>query len=358
MDPGFLESVIFPRMGRQRTKNLHLPRGMRLRKGRYYFDTQAKPRREVPLGADYAAALVKMGELLGDPRILSGNTAPTFGMAWDRYKKEVLPTKAPRTQADNMDEAKHLLAAFKDGPLCLIKPLHVRQYLDTRGKAARTRANREKALLSHVFNMARAWGYTDAPNPCAGIKGFPEPGRDKYVEEAEFRAVYAQACIPVRNAMDLAYLTGQRPADVLKTTAADVQDGHLRVTQGKTGKRLRIALEGRLGALVETLRPHQREGVVISLHLIRNEDEQPLTYSTLAQRFQNIRAEAIAEAMKNGQHALAASLKTFQFRDLRAKAGSDMDDLKSAQDLLGHESASMTETYIRARQGAKVRPVK
>ena len=39
-----------------------------------------------------------------------------------------------------------------------IKPYDVREYLDKRGQAAKTRANREKALLSHVFNKAREWG--------------------------------------------------------------------------------------------------------------------------------------------------------------------------------------------------------
>lgn len=355
MDTGLQQSAIIRSVGRKRTKNLHMPPHMRERKGRYYYDTQAKPRKEIPLGADYGAALVKWAELEGG-KILPANTSPTFGMAWERYKKDVLPGKAPRTQKDNEDEAEHLLKVFKDAPLAQIKPSHVRGYLDARGKVAKVRANREKALLSHVFNMARGWDYTTAPNPCAGIKGFREDGRDKYVEESEFRAVYALSCVPVRNAMDLAYLTGQRPADVLKTTVADVKDGHLMVVQGKTGKKLRITLEGKLGRLVETLMP-PKTGKVVSMHLIRNEDEQPLTYSALSQRFQDIRAAAISKAIETGQHALAASLKTFQFRDLRAKAGSDLPDLKSAKDLLGHETIAMTEHYVRARRGAKVRPV-
>lgn len=346
-----------PAMGRTRTKNLHLPPHMRVRKGRYYYDTQAKPRREIPLGADYGTALVKWAELEGG-KSLPANTQPTFGMAWERYKKDVLPGKAPRTQTGNMDEAEHLLKVFKDGPLAMIKPSHVRGYLDTRGKVAQVRANRERALLSHIFNCARAWGYTDAPNPCAGIKGFSEPGRDKYVEEAEFRAVYAQACVPVRNAMDLAYLTGQRPADVLKATSADVQDGCLRVTQGKTGAKIRIALEGDLGRLVTTLMPRPTKGRVVSLHLIRNEDEQHLTYSAMTQRFSTIRAEAITVAVDDGLPALAASLRSFQFRDLRARAATDIEDIHSAQGLLAHAQVSMTQQYRRLRLGARVKPVK
>jgi hypothetical protein len=93
-------------------------------------------------------------------------------------------------------------------------------------------------------------------------------------------------------------------------------------------------------------------GQVDALHLVRNEDEQHLTYSAMTQRFANAREAAIAEALEQGQQALAASLKEFQFRGLRAKAGSDLPSLKDAKDLLGHESGNMTEHYGRARVGA------
>jgi integrase len=43
--------------------------------------------------------------------------------------------------------------------------------------------------------------------------------------------------------MDLAYLTGQRPSDVLPMRKDDVEGIYLLVSQGKTGKRLRIVLE-------------------------------------------------------------------------------------------------------------------
>ena len=56
-------------------------------------------------------------------------------------------------------------------------------------KDAPVRANREKALFSHIFNKAREWGYTAAPNPCAGVKGFTERGRDAYIEDVTYGRV-------------------------------------------------------------------------------------------------------------------------------------------------------------------------
>lgn len=54
--------------------------------------------------------------------------------------------------------------------------------------------------------------------------------------------MYEQAGQDLRDAMDLAYLTGQRAADVLKASINDLNNDYLMVGQGKTEKRLRIRL--------------------------------------------------------------------------------------------------------------------
>jgi len=75
------------------------------------------------------------------------------------------------------------------GPLEAIEPKHVVQYLRYRSKTAKVRANREKALLNAIWNFARQSGYTSLANPCAGIKGNKETGRDTYVEDEMFADV-------------------------------------------------------------------------------------------------------------------------------------------------------------------------
>ena len=56
------------------------------------------------------------------------------------------------------------------------------------------------------------------------------------------------------------------------------------------------------------------------------------------------------------------SIRQFQFRDLRAKGGTDKvaadGDVRSAQKLLGHGSQKTTEIYIRQRRGESVNPTK
>lgn len=229
-------------------------------------------------------------------------------------------------------------------------------YLDWRGQTAKVRANREKALFSHIWNMAMSWGLTDKPNPCAGIKGFTEAGRDIYIEDAVLNAVWKAADIALRDALDLAYLTGQRPADTLAMRVTDIRDGALVVQQGKTGKKLRIDVTGELSDLIERVKERKEGHKIHTLALICTETGHALTEGALRSRFDKAR---IAAAKAHPE--LKESIQAFQFRDLRAKAGTDKADtggMREAQMQLGHESMAMTEHYVRSRKGQKVSPTR
>jgi integrase len=253
------------------------------------------------------------------------------------------PAIAPSKKADRSDPlaVPTLTAVFGKVLIESIKPFHVRQYLDKRGQQARSRANREKALLSHVFNKAREWGYTDAPNPCQGVKGFTEACRDRYVTDGEFAAVRKAAHPTVQDAMDLALLTGQRPADVLKIRREDLRDGALWIVQNKTGVNRAIEVTGELRQVIEriTLRHCKRQGPC----LIQDENGQPISRFTLRSRFDKARKVAGVN---------------FQFRDIRAKTATDTGDLAHSQSLLGHKKRDMTEHHVRRHSGQRVKPLR
>jgi integrase len=325
-------------MGRKRQKNHSLPPRMHEKGGRFYHVGTSLPRKWTPLGSDLNEARRKWADIEAEP-VQDDDRA--FSVVVRRYLREVIPTKAPRTRSDNMKELENLKAVFGDMPVDSITPVHVRQYLDIRSETAKVRANREKALLSHVYNKAREWGYTNAPNPCAGVRGFRESGRDIYVTDEAFRAVYAVAHPTLQDAMDLAYLTGQRPADVLKVKRADIRDDHVHVVQNKTGKHLRIAIEGELKVVIERIIARRRK--MTGANLLQNDDGTPVSPFELRSRFDKARQLAGV---------------SFQFRDIRAKAASDTGDLAHSQKLLGHQSRNMTEHYVRSRIGERVRPVR
>lgn len=342
-------------MGRLPKNPKAIPR-LRVRKQRsgkvhYYYDCGGKPRKEIPLGCDYGLAIKQWAELEKTNDTKSPEVI-TFRYVANAYRAEVIPTKAPRTQVDNIAELAKLLEFFDDppGPLDVIQPLHIRQFLNWRGKTATSRANREKALFSAIWNWARDKGYTALANPCAGIKGFIEKGRDVYVDDATYKAVWNAADEPLRDAMDLAYLTGQRPSDILKMQETDIRDGALEVAQLKTSAKLRITLSPDLLAVIERIKLRKRGHAVRNMRLVVNERGQPMRLQVLQTRFEKARAKAGIEK------------SSLQFRDLRAKAATDKadssGDIRQAQKQLGHTTVGMTEQYVRNRRGEKVNPTK
>lgn len=74
-------------------------------------------------------------------------------------------------------------------------------------------------------------------------------------------------------------------------------------------------------------------------------------------RFDDARKAAITKALENEDAQLAASIRQFQFRDIRPKAASEIDDLGDASRLLGHTDKRITETVYR-RVGEIVKPTR
>lgn len=366
-------------MGRKPSRWVNLPKGMRARpRGllvHYYLDTGAKPRKEIPLGSDYILAVQKWAELTSGKKPPAGHS--TFPHVLEAYWKHVIPTKAPRTQKDNEAEKAWLLKFFGDppAPLDSIEPTNIKQYQRwrcneakaaaeaknaARAKAGRplveisprigqVRANREKALFSHVWNFARGEGYTKKSNPCAGIKDFTEHARGVYVDDPLMAAVMAKSAKPLQFAMRLALLTGQRPGDVIRMSETAIKGPNLLIKQGKTGAKLRMAIVGDLAELLKEIRTFKASLNVHALPLLVDETGVPLSMNALRNRFDDAR------------EAAGIDKKLFQFRDLRAKAATEADDAdgtRTAQALLGHTTETMTADYIRHTAGKKVQPLR
>lgn len=313
--------------------------------GYYYNGRDADGRRkEIPLGGDLAEAKKKWAELEGKPvaRVI------TMGAVFERYIREVIPEKSAGTQQNQIYCIKPLMRVFRDAPLDQILPSHIAQYRDFRIKKSTT-TRTEMAIFSHAFDYAREWGYTDRENPCRGVKKPILKPRDFYADKAVWDAVYKQAVPELRDAMDLAYLTGQRPGDVLKMQHSDIQAGALVLKQQKTGKKLRILLEG---TELEKVIMRIRQKKIISVFLVSTEKGVKLSMAMLKTRWKIAREKA-AQAFPE----LAEKIRQFQFRDIRAKAASDIKDLKDATALLGHTEQQLTEKVYR-RLGKTARPTR
>lgn len=334
-------------MGRKPTVQLNLPNRMRARRQKsgtiyYYYDLGGTPRKEKPLGSDYVLAVQQWAELNMSPAPIR----PTVGYAIIRYlSSATYAALSSGTQADYKFAIDKIQAAFGDAPLDDVEPAHLNLYLQKRGAESIHRAQREVAVLGMIFRFARSIGLTkNDPKEAITLKKMPGR-RGVYISDEMLEAVYSKASIDLKEAMDLAYYIGQRPADVLAMSKINIKDGILEYRQAKTGMPQRIAITGQLDDLLKRIEQRKASHPIHSLYLLVDESGQKMTKHKLRARFEKAREEA------------GIAGKDFQFRDLRSKSGSDLKDqqgIESAQALLGHTSVTMTEHYTNRRRGAVI----
>lgn len=327
-------------MGRRRTRDFDLPPLMIRRRGRFYYGRQ-----QIALGADFPAALRKYVE------VHTGHSpAGTFGDAADAYRKAEDGLKAcrPSTQREYERQLAVLIGSFGKMHVDRILPMHVRAFMrevakkqvDAKGRVTGGPiiATRMKALLSLVINFARENGIAHGANPCAGIRG-KKSARDVEVTDAMLAPVLKACVCPVtRDYVETLFRTGA-DAGVAAVWRRDAIVGdELVVQRTKTGAKVRIAIVGPLKAILER-RLAERVG---NVYLFARQDGEPIGLQVLRRRFIDARTKA-------GQ--------SFWLKDLRAKAATDADDLRAAQDLLGHAQESTTALYRRKRAGVKAKPI-
>lgn len=302
----------------------------------YIRSTVDGKRKKINLGHDYDIALEKYEEIVN-----TGSLIPKkLEQVWDHYRKTDFLDRPISTQKDYERCWNMIKNVLGPVPMISIKPMHIKQYITAR--TGKVRANREKAIISILFNHSREHGFFDGANPCAGIKGNKEYGRDKYIEKWEFEEIYNCGDAELQDAMDLMLYTGQRVSDVLKMKRSDIKDDVLSIKTGKTQARIGIIIEGEFKQTIDRLLNKQSK--ITSLYLVSNDKGQKVALSTLEDKF--------------GKARKLAGYKPFeiQMRDIRAKNASD-DTLEQANIRLTHTTTNMTDKYRRKRKGAVVRPL-
>lgn len=324
----------------------------------YYYECprdEAGKRKAIALGTDLVQAKLKWAELEGlkreaaplDPADTSVRAIHTRYTAW-----AAIPAQSglePRTLRDRDRYWKSLDPVFGSVPIDALRPEHMLQYFDAR--SSKVSAKKEIKFLSVVCNWARSRGFMTAPNPVAGVtrQMKVKETRDIYVTDDMLALVYKHADPIIQDALDLAYLTGQRPADVLKMRWSQVAEGALWVQQGKTKQKLRIDIAGELALLLDRIKARGLIGMTI---LADPKGQALKAFGYFRSHFDKARAAAAKEAGE-----LGIEFVRFQFRDLRAKAASDIESMAQARKLLGHATEEMTRHYVRTRVGERVSPI-
>lgn len=316
-------------MGRTRTTRRDLPRRMYFHHGAYSFRTPDGKR--IHLGRELPVAMRAYADLV-QPSIGRQN----IGAIMDAYLREKVPDKKPRTQADYIDAIARLRPVFGAMWPEDLRPKHVYQYL--RERSAKTRANREVAVLSNVMQQAIEMGLVDA-NPCRQVRRNPERPREREVLDAEVAGFMAHTPGWLDAYIAIKSLTGLRQGDMLRLTLFAARDDGLYIETGKRGKRLLFAWSPSLTAAWAEAKALRRRPSESRLF--------PISASGLKTTWNR--------AMHAWQPEDAAA--RFAENDLRAKvAGQAIDKGMDAASMLGHSTDAVTRRhYIRGTR--KVLPL-
>lgn len=317
--------------GKRQKPGVHTPR-LYVYKGKrrttYYTITPANER--INLGHDLIEAKRQLLDLdAGRP--VAGSIADLL----ERYMRDVSPKKAPATHKDEKASKEFLVKVFGKMRPRDVRPVHVARYLDERGKTAPVRANREKALFSHVYSMAMRWGIVDF-NPCKGVARNTETPRDRLVTDRELCGFIAHNAGSETGALLglsawLAYLTVQRRGDLLTLRLDRLTDDGIEIQQGKTGAKVLVEWTPKLRECVAEIRALPRP--IRGMFLICNKAGQPYTDSG----FKALWGRAMTSWVEAGG-------ERFHFHDLRAKGITRMvEDGRKAQDLSGHDGDAMVQ---------------
>ncbi len=292
-------------------------------KGRKYWHCSVS-REWTAIGTvdDYAAMLARYRELEGEPR----RVPLSVGALAQRYLVEVMPAKAPRTQAEQGRHMQVLVEVFGHMHLDEVLTTDVARFLASGPPILR---NRQVALLSHMYTMARRWG-SGVANPCTGVGLNKSRRRPRYVTDGEYEAVRLLADERVQVAMDLALMLGQRLGDVLALRWEQVLTDGVLIVQRKTGKAVLVGMTEELAAVLTRARAWGGETVVC------NRRRQAYTLTGF---------ESMGQGVQRKYQASGG--KRFRFHDLRVKSGSD-GTLEEAVARLGHASPTTTARVYRA----------
>ncbi len=329
-------------MGRLRRKDTHLPPKLHLRAGSYYY-TPFVDGKVVwkNLGSDLSAALREWAEREGaEPEDKKGSTG-TVAKAIEKYVREVLPSRALRTQQDYRRYAANLKPVFGSMRLSAVKAKHIAKYLY---KSGNTQANREMSFLSSVFDSALRWSWVSEYNPCRQVRRNPEKKRSRLVTDKELQMLFEKAPPHIAAMVELVLLTALRKTDVLKIKLEDLRKEGLYVKVSKTGRVRTYKWSPGLRAAIKRAKALPRR--VGAVNLFTNKAGEQYTISGF---------DSVWQAFKR-----RAGLD-FTFHDLRARALTDAKKKGGrdyAQLLADHASGDTTEIYLRGREVQTVEPLR
>lgn len=308
------------RMGRRRQTNKHLPLRVYWKNGAYRH--LSKDGKWTTLGKTESEMFQSMARL--------SVKAPTIADQIERYKRECMGHLAANTRQNYTYALVKLAGFYGHMQPSQVKPSMIAKHLDEHPSPSR--ANFEIAVLSTLFKKMMRWDVAQS-NPCMGVERNKIQPRKDYVTDARFWGIWKDAKPHIQLLMELCYILGQDPCDIVTLKLSDVTpDGILfkrSKTARKTGKELLVSSD----KLEDIVSRCKRLNKVGSMWLLANAKGQPYTMDAIRNAWQKL--------MKGREDR-------FRFQDIRAKSATDHPTGKH----LGHSDERTLKRFYRLKPEA------
>jgi integrase len=236
----------------------------------------------------------------------------------------------------------------------------IAKYVDqVKSESGATTATAMRSRLSDVFRWAETQGLIEAGrSPVTATRAPKVTVTRERMSLEQFEAIRDQAPVWLRNAMNLALVTGQRREDVLIAKFADWRDGRLYVAQGKSNGRTRLALDGNLGVAGMTIAGVVKtcRDLIASRYIVHHVENRGVMKAG-----NRINGDGLSYAFVRAREAAGIKEKdgrtpvTFhEIRSLSERLYREQYGAEVAQAVLGHKSAEMTARYDDVRGEWKV----
>lgn len=303
----------------------------------------------IQLGTDKEQAILKVAQMGG-----SVSMPGTVKDLWMMYQlSSAWKELSERTQNDYTIYSGPLLKVFSGVHVAAIRPAHIARYLRKERASAPVRANREKALLSNLMNLAIEQGLIDV-NPCKQVKRNKETPRDVSPEPELLQRFinWLSGQTPQRRiiamAAEYASLAGNRKIEFLDLVWPQIDEakGVIRVRRAKQ-RRGKVVMEEimitpKMADLIQRLKEVKKD----CLFVFPNSKNNRYTASGFSTMWQKCIVAAINEGIISAEDR-------FTFHDLRAYYTTQYKETTNTLPSLHKNPATTANIYERSKKSKR-----
>jgi hypothetical protein len=329
-------------MGRIRTKRYpqYMPPGLRLRtqrsgKSYFYLELGGTPRKEIPLGTDYAQAIQQRSKLLAPALEQIPNTI-TFEWLAKQYIQQVVSNKNPKQQQLDLKaigSLHNVLGHLAMHDFFMIDQRALEYGLLDTTSAAQVKHRYTKSVFSHIQKWAAEQQYLKQTHQSSlthrPLVARPLSRADYMVDELLKNLLVH--CEPLCGfAFRLIRLTRARRTDVLSLRLIDLRDGVLLLPSLGSSQRQELSLRdadgklsilGRLTAELHQFRLQLRPAIKSEqqaphLYLLSDALGRPLLDADLKEAFAIARTASVKKLIVDKRLDIAKEMQAFQLNEL------------------------------------------